>query len=429
MICSGLLHSPKVQLSLQKNHNVIITFIAFSAIALLTTGLLGHFKVIKLKVSIQRVLIYTGSSTLLIAIFFAVCCRFKMNLPITSSSQTNKNTLLPKTVLEANANKDLTPSSIQRLPIKLDTTWTLQEAQSPFTDTNQQLTLTSFNLGMLPKYVTQLQRIIGTKNLLDSPRKRIKKIIVKIKPEINTVLSLQELFCNQATTELCKSFPQYNIVHSVGHTSMLCPVNSGLVFATRYPIIKNGIKFYRFTNLAGEDALSAKGILCVPIQIKNEKVLFFSLHLQAKLGPKYTKIRKEQLECALFLIQAEKKQNPNLHIFLMGDFNISDKDLNGTTNEYSNLHNVFECFTDFFTINNDHRNETPGSFIDLSTGEIYKGIHYDYILLLKNAVPENFDSSFAFETWAVDDSSSTCTPPFLSDHRPCIVKLPIDMFR
>ncbi len=395
----------------------IIAVVALIALACLTTGLLSHFQLILGVSAVVRWSLVGGGGAVLFTVIAIQLCRKQ----------------------EGNAH------------IEADATWAFQEASTASEVQTEQLVITAFNVGMLPSFVKGLQKVgnyvcrlfsLPETILLDKSVKRIKIIAQQLAnaPMKSDILSFQELFCPSATASLCKSLHDYHIVHTVGGGR---PVNSGLVFASRYPIKKEEIRFHKFTNLAGEDALSSKGILRVVVTIKDKEVIFYNTHLQAKLGLKYQKIRQEQIESVAELIAADQKQNPTTPIYLCGDFNISDVDIHERTDDYTKLKHVFDKFHDFFLTDHGldckriknaskHQHVEPtGSFYDIrheSNGQERDQVRYDFILLYKNPGNEHLtsaDTHSEFQRWA-HGAEYACQPPFLSDHCPLTVHIPME---
>lgn len=94
------------------------------------------------------------------------------------------------------------------------------------------------------------------------------EISVCFPPKLD-LLCLQEVFDPRATAHLCRYLgPHFeHIIYDVGtyglQASALKLLNSGLFLASRYPFL--AVEFHCYPNAAGEDALSAKGLLCTQV--------------------------------------------------------------------------------------------------------------------------------------------------------------------
>ncbi len=377
------------------NKILVITFLALASTACLLTGLLSQLKVIS---GVNTIASWSLVGVGGLAFFTATGLYFK---------------------------KDGV--------VRQDPTWTGQEAKDASNDQSKKLVITTFNVGMLPSFVTRLQNVGHCVKGLFSPSKdkrldpavkRIKIIAQILKSDI---ITFQEVFCPLATASLCKDLKGYHIIHSVGGGKL---INSGLIFASRHPINKEGIRFHKFTNLGGEDDFASKGVLRVSVMIKGKEIIFYNTHLQAKFGPRYQKIRQEQITSVADLIDKDQKENPDTPIFLCGDFNMSDIDVHGRTNDCSKLRHIFRKFHDYFVHDyffNTHRgNKATGSFYDMHIGhegEVCKWVLYDRILLHKTKRSNHLTSAVShseFQSWAYDGSRD---PAYLSDHLPLTVTL------
>ncbi|XP_026542920.1 sphingomyelin phosphodiesterase 5 isoform X3 [Notechis scutatus] len=132
------------------------------------------------------------------------------------------------------------------------------------------------------------------------------EIAVRCPPNLD-LLCLQEVFDLRASAHLRHFLaPQFeHIIHDVGTyglqgCSALKLLNSGLFLASRYPLL--AVEFHCYPNATGEDALCAKGLLCVQVQLgacQGRRVIGYlnCTHLQAPEadGP----IRHEQLNLSL----------------------------------------------------------------------------------------------------------------------------------
>jgi hypothetical protein len=127
-----------------------------------------------------------------------------------------------------------------------------------------------------------------------------------------------------------------DIVYNVAPSEI--GLNSGLAIASKFPILE--INFRKFKNLAGEDALSNKGLLKVIVDLGDGKsATIYNTHLQAKTGEKYDKIRRVELRQIQKWISADNNTPTtdstynNQGVFFMGDLNLSVADEKGEIKE------------------------------------------------------------------------------------------------
>uniref|UniRef100_A0A8V0X7P1 sphingomyelin phosphodiesterase n=1 Tax=Gallus gallus TaxID=9031 RepID=A0A8V0X7P1_CHICK len=131
---------------------------------------------------------------------------------------------------------------------------------------------------------------------------------------------LQEVFDPMAEAVLCRQlglrYP--HVFHGVGagglHDGGLKLLGSGLLVAARYPPL--AASFYCYPNGAGEDALAAKGLLCIQVRVllgsqDGRRVLGYlsCTHLQAP--ERDTAVRSEQLRAALRWGRHFREQHTN----------------------------------------------------------------------------------------------------------------------
>lgn len=179
-------------------------------------------------------------------------------------------------------------------------------------------------------------------------------------PSSVDVVCLQEVFDKRAALKLMQALgPLYGHViydvgvyacYPVGTCSSFKFFNSGLFLASRYPVME--AQFHCFPNGCGEDALAAKGLLCVKVDIglqKSEKrmVGFINCtHLHAPEGD--GEIRLEQLNMLTKWIrefQTVTKQDNEVVMFdvLCGDFNFDNC---SPDDRLEQSHSVFEEYRD-----------------------------------------------------------------------------------
>ncbi|KAJ6661462.1 hypothetical protein lerEdw1_014371 [Lerista edwardsae] len=124
-------------------------------------------------------------------------------------------------------------------------------------------------------------------------------------------LCLQEVFDLCASTHLRRLLgPCYeHIIYDVGTYGLVgCSapklLNSGLFLASRYPVL--AVQFHYYPNSKGEDAFSAKGLLCVQVKLgssRGQRIVGYvnCTHLHAPEGD--GQIRHDQLSLSLLWVQ------------------------------------------------------------------------------------------------------------------------------
>ncbi|KAM3842093.1 sphingomyelin phosphodiesterase 5-like isoform 2-T2 [Vipera latastei] len=182
-----------------------------------------------------------------------------------------------------------------------------------------------------------------------------REICVCFPPAVD-IVCLQEVFDLRASAHLCRLLgPRYgHIIYDVGtyglHAgSALKLLNSGLFLASRYPIL--AAEFHCYPRATREDALAAKGLLCVQVQLgacQGRRVIGYlnCTHLQASEadGP----IRYQQLSLCLLWVQlfqdslAQPEDVVAFDIFC-GDLNF---DTCSPGDEMEQGHEIFNWYTD-----------------------------------------------------------------------------------
>ena len=196
------------------------------------------------------------------------------------------------------------------------------------------LHIMTYNTGLMPNYIRNI-------NDLRSSNTRAKEISENIlhnqdiQPDI---ICFQEVFDRKASGHLLEKLKDNysNIVYNVAPSEI--GLNSGLAIASKFPILD--VSFRKFKNLAGEDALSNKGILRAIVDLGNGKsATIYNTHLQAKTGEKYDNIRFEELTQIQQWISADSdvsiidSEYESQGVFFMGDLNLSIADEEGKIKE------------------------------------------------------------------------------------------------
>uniref|UniRef100_A0A669Q5L9 sphingomyelin phosphodiesterase n=1 Tax=Phasianus colchicus TaxID=9054 RepID=A0A669Q5L9_PHACC len=137
-------------------------------------------------------------------------------------------------------------------------------------------------------------------------------------PPAADFVCLQEVFDPVAEALLCRQLKlRYpHVLHGVGAGGLraggLKVLGSGLLVASRYPVM--AASFYCYPNGAGEDALAAKGLLCIQVSLGHVsgcRLLGYvsCTHLQAP--ERDAAIRNEQLRLALLWVQHFQEMHSN----------------------------------------------------------------------------------------------------------------------
>uniref|UniRef100_A0A8D2IWQ0 sphingomyelin phosphodiesterase n=1 Tax=Varanus komodoensis TaxID=61221 RepID=A0A8D2IWQ0_VARKO len=167
-------------------------------------------------------------------------------------------------------------------------------------------------------------------------------------------LCLQEVFDLRASAHLRQLLaPRYeHLVHDVGvyglvGCSTLKLFNSGLLLASRYPLL--AVRYHCYAASAGEDAFSAKGLLCAQVSLSGRQRIVGYLNCTHMHAPDAdAQIRCEQLTFSLRCAQQFQEAHG-----LPGDvvaFDVYCGDLNfdncSSGNEREQGHEIFRWYTD-----------------------------------------------------------------------------------
>jgi len=144
------------------------------------------------------------------------------------------------------------------------------------------------------------------------------------------IICLQEVFgmFSKRLDILINAAKEYNYYIVTKKHSILewpiFPIDSGLVILSRFPI--KDVGFCAFPRGSHADMFAQKGILYCKIQIDNQLINIYNLHMQAQ---EYKEIRKIQLQTLCNYIK------PNFPTIICGDFNIAFNNI-----EYNILKNA-----------------------------------------------------------------------------------------
>ncbi|XP_015272464.1 PREDICTED: sphingomyelin phosphodiesterase 3 [Gekko japonicus] len=181
------------------------------------------------------------------------------------------------------------------------------------------------------------------------------EITASFPPDVD-FLCLQEVFDQEAAKRLLRLLgPCFeHIVYDVGTYGLLgCSalklLNSGLLLASRYPV--RAVQYHCYPNATGEDAFSAKGLLCVQVQLgasQGQRIVGYlnSTHLHAPEtdGP----VRCDQLTMAVrwaLQFQETHAQPGDLVAFdiFCGDLNFDNC---SPDDKMEQAHELFSLYTD-----------------------------------------------------------------------------------
>ncbi|CAM5107218.1 unnamed protein product [Natator depressus] len=169
-------------------------------------------------------------------------------------------------------------------------------------------------------------------------------------------LCLQEVFDQRAGARLCQLLSPFyeHIVYDVGTCGLpgcctLKVFNSGLFLASRYPVL--AAQYHCYPNGTGEDALSAKGLLSVQVQLGDahgQRIVGYlnCTHLHAPAAD--AQIRCDQLTLGLFWVQlfqdahTERGDVIAFDVFC-GDFNFDNC---SSGDELEQTHHIFHQYQD-----------------------------------------------------------------------------------
>lgn len=296
------------------------------------------------------------------------------------------------------------------------------------------MTALTANTGLLPSKVNQGQQVVheihsffdpDRPGILKKPSARVHAIASRLIAANAPIICCQEVFDKKSRRILSQKLHDAGFTVITSKSASFPKVNSGLLFATRFPIQKEGIAFWTFTNLTESDWFACKGLLRVPLEVTLAegsapvKIVIYSTHLQAEVGNE--KVRTAQMEAVLSIIERDAKQNPKTPILLIGDLNITDIEFDGTDhNEYSRKNHIFSRFHDFihmkYTAKELKHDGPQGTFyVDAGSNRTQAGCIYDRILLYKGAAHASAPQ--------FDIHISTLMRNGLSDHLPVICRL------
>ncbi|CAM4493442.1 sphingomyelin phosphodiesterase 5 isoform X1 [Caretta caretta] len=188
------------------------------------------------------------------------------------------------------------------------------------------------------------------------------EISASFPPDVD-FLCLQEVFDQRAGAHLCQLLSPFyeHIVYDVGTYGLngcctLKVFNSGLFLASRYPVL--AAQYHCYPNGIREDALSAKGLLSVQVQLgeaQGQRIVGYlnCTHLHAPAGYStcygaHAQIRFDQLTMGLSwvqLFQDAHAQQGDVVAFdvFCGDFNFDNC---SSGDKLEQTHNIFQQYQD-----------------------------------------------------------------------------------
>ncbi|XP_060118916.1 sphingomyelin phosphodiesterase 5-like [Heteronotia binoei] len=187
-------------------------------------------------------------------------------------------------------------------------------------------------------------------------------------------LCLQEVFDQDAAACLLQSLGPYyeHIIYDVGFYGFICCsalkwlsclklcsywkrlncfklLNSGLFLASRYPVL--AVQYHCYPNGKNVDALSAKGLLCVQVQLgvcQGQRIVgyMYCTHLDA--NPDGDQIRCDQLKQGLHWTQQFQETNAQHGDIVAFDVFCGDLNFDNCSsgNEMEQVHELFNVYTD-----------------------------------------------------------------------------------
>lgn len=265
---------------------------------------------------------------------------------------------------------------------------------------HNQLKVMTWNTGLGPGFMS-------IDNRLKKPEERIDSILEMIDQQDANILSLQEVFDEDATNLLVQELNKrgYDCVHSVLGSSSIT-LSSGLLLAVKREsgihLEIEEIKVWKFRNLAGADALANKGLLGLKLNMVrygvSQTLHLFNTHLQASTESSgFGDVRQEQVAAISNTVKQWTKGAKKSGVVLCGDLNFGlipleksdDKKLiplhpsasPEKKDEYDVQFEEFEKQAQLFDPNRNAQSSQSGTFYDLKNGTPQKVKSViDYIL-------------------------------------------------
>jgi len=277
------------------------------------------------------------------------------------------------------------------------------------------LTLWTYNVGMLPDYISQLNHLRPCKT-------RMMEIIDMIEAQTHhpDIICFQEMF-DPDIIQLTMEYLRYRYPYMIARVGQPRYVgfHAGLMVISRLPITSHS--FTIFTDSGGVDYCANKGLLRTTIQInKKDSIHVYSTHLQSDFVDSDFDIRKCQLYQIDKIIRHEQQflgPSPRA-TFFVGDLNL-------TTTEFKQMKPWFS--RRFIDVNPQ---EYKGTFYDVENqhwgtprwrenAEIEQNSHLDYQFIVR---PLDWKDSACIKYRTQDiqlftsKQHNSCSPS--SDHLP-----------
>lgn len=288
-----------------------------------------------------------------------------------------------------------------------------------------ELKVMTWNTGMGPGFMS-------IDNRLKKPEERIDAVLDMIMEQQPNVLALQEVFDENATNEITRRLNEkgYDCIHTINSSSI--GLSSGLFLAVKrnsgIKLAIEEIKVFKFTNLAGPDKFSAKGVVGARIRVStgegpDKKFLILNTHLQASYEDTgYGHIRMEQTRAIAGAIDKWKnKRDAQASVILCGDMNFGNKPLEKTDleGEYK-AHMEILSNTQLYNPNEADQKESIGSFYQLKGKVISRASSVvDYVFLSEDLRTTQRDCR-------IIELNPATPADFSSDHCPVVQTMSLD---
>ena len=169
----------------------------------------------------------------------------------------------------------------------------------------------SYNIACMPRIL----------NFFGKPCDRIERLNKYIHKQRPDIFCLQEVFSSGTVKSIKEYFGEKYHIYSFNDTYIR--LDSGLLIASKYPIIKKKAHIYKHSY--GEDRLSHKGVLVIDVLINNRRYSIINTHLNADpifgFKKKANNVREKQINQLRSIIRQKKRSDIN-NIIVCGDFNI-----------------------------------------------------------------------------------------------------------
>lgn len=218
--------------------------------------------------------------------------------------------------------------------VKKDFVW-IKPSENPILPTPSEITLATFNMALLPEFISK-------RNHLSPTAKRKEVMIPSIKLSFDQrgqrmpdIFWGQEVFDKTASDHLAKDLQGLgysHIIKEIADRSQL--VGSGLFLASRYPL--QDVVFYPHPIKMGIEKHANKGLLIATALVGDKKIVLAGTHLNGgcDLGGFFP--RSIQIQAIMHHIDEYIKEKKSKFdgVILSGDFNIAPVDFCDKHEEY-----------------------------------------------------------------------------------------------